>query len=213
MPPPQTILGWVVSVPDNDSYMLGDETEKVVDPILCKSHDWRFMHKGRPHPATCQRCGRKIVGDYLNPKFRVKKRRHSLSITYDGYVIASKAFQGFCTSDRYPGVDFLELPSDPEFAVLRVHDIVAFDPLGRGTRTENLCSACGRHSVVVGSAPVFLKEVRSPLKDGFYRTDLAFGCTHEQHPLLILGASTADYLRSKKLRGIVLKKIVAPEWR
>jgi hypothetical protein len=211
MPPPQTILGWEVSIPDNDSYMLGDETEKVVDPILRKSYDWRFMLKGRPHPATCQRCGRKTDGDYLNPQFRVKKRRHSLSITYDGYVVASKVFQEICISAGYPGVEFIELPSDPEFAVIRVHNIVAFDPVGRGTRLENLCSACGRHSVVVGATPVFLKGVRSPLKDGFYRTDLEFGCTHGQHPLLILGASTVDYLRSKKLRGIALERIIAPE--
>jgi len=96
MPLPQTILGWELIVPDNDSCMLGEETEKVVDPILRKSCDWRFMLKGQPHPATCQRCGRKTNGDYLNPEFRVKKRRHFLSITQDGYVVASKEFQEIC---------------------------------------------------------------------------------------------------------------------
>ena len=85
--------------------------------------------------------------------------------------------------------------------------VLEYDAQRRGTRFMEYCSVCGQHESVVGANPVFLRNVRGPIGDGFYRTDLEFGSGREKHPLVIMGLATYPLLLKEKLKGVELSPI------
>jgi hypothetical protein len=199
------ILAYAITPHDDDSFMLGENTYRPLDSG--GFYDWRFGVNGVPHPATCASCGRKTDLNFVNDQFRVHNRRRDLTATYDGYLLASKKLHEHCIARRYPGVEFVPLPADENFFWLRSHRTVRFDAARRGTRFENFCTRCGSYFNIVGSHPIFLADVSTSLSDGFYRTDIEFGSGHEQHPIVLVGASTAAELRALNLRGMEFEAV------
>jgi hypothetical protein len=199
------IIGYYLGVHEDGSHMLGPDTYRV--PAAAGFHDWRFGADVVPHPATCRTCGRKVDPAYVNPAFRVRRRTWDISATYDGYTLVSKRFRVLCERHRWSGVEFAALPADPDFFVLRVAPVVAFDAERRQTRFEQHCPTCDAFYAVVGATPVFLKNVTEPLRGGFFRTDLEFACGPEQHPLTIVGIDVAQVLRDTAFREFYLKPI------
>ena len=199
------ILAYAIAAHDDDSFMLGEDTYRPLDSG--GFYDWRFGVSGLPHPATCSACGRKTNLHFVNEEFRVHKRRRDLTATNDGYVLASKTLHERCVARRYPGVEFVPLPADEGFFWLRPHRTVRFDAARRGTRREKLCNRCGSYFDIVGSHPIFLADVRTPLTDGFYRIDIEFGSGHEQHPIVLVGPNTAMELHALNLRGLEFEAV------
>src|SRR5262245_20805673 len=97
--------------------MLGEDQRSVKKPG--PFYDWRFYLNGRPHPACCRTCGRKIDRDYVNPSYRVAKRRLDIGCTYDGYEIVSSRFKAFLEK-RWLKARLTPLPADPDFFWLAV---------------------------------------------------------------------------------------------
>lgn len=192
---------------DNDTYMLGGETYR--PPRSAGFHDWRFGKDGVPHPATCPTCGRKTDSEYVNPKFKTKRRTWDVGATYDGYDIVSKRFREFCRKHRWKGMAFFPLPADKDFFVLRLSNVLMFDSKRCGTRLEDRCPKCGEYYNVIGANPVCLRGVTEPIKEGFFRSDLEFGSGPEQHPLILVGIGTAEKLRKQKFRKFVLEEVEA----
>jgi hypothetical protein len=187
--------------------MLGDETYP--SPSSAGFHDWRFGKNGIPHPATCPKCGRKTNPNYINPKFRARKRKWDMSGTYDGYTIVSKRFRDFCKRSKWKGMNFVPLPADKGFFVLRLLLILAFDAKRRKTRFDDPCPACGAFYNVIGSDPAFLAGIKQPIMDGFYRSDLEFASGPEQAPLIFVGIETAEKLRKQNFQKFALEEVVA----
>src|SRR4051812_22112927 len=163
-----SVLGYYLGVHADGSHMLGPDTYSV--PPAAGFHDWRFGKDGVPHPATCGTCGRKTDSAYINPAFRVRRRKWDISATYDGYTLVSKRFRDLCERHRWTGVHFASLPADPSFFVLRVLPAVAFDAERRETRFVQPCPTCRAFYGVAGATPVYLKGVTQPLRGGFFRT-------------------------------------------
>jgi hypothetical protein len=107
------IVAYTLSAHDDGTHMLGDETYR--PPRSAGFHDWRFGKDGVPHPATCPTCGRKTDSEYVNPKFKARRRTWDISHTCDGYVIVSKHFREFCEKHGWHGMTFLPLPADKDF--------------------------------------------------------------------------------------------------
>src|SRR5438552_10193794 len=105
-------LGFKLSGPDNDSYML----QKAARVPRCGS------------------CRIALTHDWINPEFTLVVTRLDLSYTYDGYCIVSQRFRE-TLSDR--GAIYRELAAVPEFFALYADDVVQFDAGRRGTRFEN----------------------------------------------------------------------------
>ena len=160
------IVAYRLSVDDDDSHLLGDETFR--PPRSVGFHDWRFGTAERPHPATCPTCGRKTDPDFVNPRFRVHKRRRDVVATADGYCLASERFRRYCESQRWEGVVFLPLPSDPDFFVFRPTLVLPFDPARQGTRFENPCHLPRYYNVIGArqSACGVERQVRTAVPDG-----------------------------------------------
>ena len=201
------IIAYVFSVHHDGTHMLGNETYR--PPRSEGFHDWRFGKDGVAHPATCPTCGRKTDADYINPKFKAKRRNWDISATYDGYDIVSKRFREFCYKHGFEDMTFVPLPADKDFFVLRLAKVLPFDSKRRGTRFDNLCPTCGAFYDVIGANPVYLHSVTAPIQEGFFRSDLEFASGPEQSPLILVGIGTAEKLRKQKFQTLDLKEVEA----
>ncbi len=173
------ILGFVVFGEDNGSH----------------------MHRSSAGAGRCGSCGYLIDRSAVDPEVRIQRRSFDLSTTYDGVHVASLRFKEHVRRMLYIGVNFLPLPADPEFFVIRPQTIVAFDSVRRRTRFEKLCPACGQYESVVGVTPPFLKQ-SDPLSNGFFRTDLEFGSGDAKGALLLVAAATRERLDRERFRGL-----------
>ena len=201
------IVAYELCPHDNDTHMLGDETFR--PPRSAGFHDWRFGKDGVPHPATCPTCGTKTDPEYVNPKFKAKRRTWDIGATYDGYDIVSKRFRDFCRKHRWEGMTFVPLPADKDFFVLRLSKVLPFDSKRGETRFEDPCPTCGEYYNVIMEGPVYLRGVTEPIQDGFFRSDLEFASGPEQHPLILVGLGTAEKLRKQKFQKFNLEEVEA----
>lgn len=193
---------------DNDTYafrayprLTGNQHahQGVVPDMSGDSHE--IIHR-------CGSCG-ELLSKWKEPLLSViiKKRKHDLSITYDGVLIASEKFKSLYTEYGLSGLVFRELPDDPQFFSVMAGRVVGFDAERRKTRFLHRCQDCGRHESIVGATPVFLKEGCRVDDLEFVRTDLEFGSGDEKHPLIICGSTVAEVLLDAKLRGLELMPI------
>ena len=200
-------IAYTLSIHNDDSYMLGPET---YFPLKPKGfHHWRFGTDGVPHPATCAACGRKTDPTYINPHFRVKKRKRDLTMTYDGYALVSTRFRDFCELHSWTGAVFVPLPADKNFFVFRLSDVLTFDSERRETRFGKRCSVCDAHYEVTGAYPAYLRGIKEPIKEGFFRSDLEFAAGPEQSPIIILGIDTAMTIKAQKFKLCDLEAVPA----
>ena len=155
----------------------------------------------------CKKCGYVTDYDYVDPNFNLKKEIYDISYTYDGRVIVSLKFKEFCLRNKYLGVEFHELEKNPNYFIFKVNNILKFDTKKRKLNYENYCNICGNYESVTPASPILLQNVSSPLKDGFYATDLHFASGNEKSPLLIIGIETFKKIKKEKFKGIYLFKI------
>ncbi len=175
------IIGYDFYGPDNDSYM----------------HD---------NYRKCFSCGARL--DYnINPNFKLKIKKYDISYTYDGYLIVSKMFKNVCIENNIEGIEFIDLPGEPEFFHIKSNKILQFDYEKRKTRFLNKCNTCGIYEAVAGVTPIYLKNVNDKLSIGFYRTDIEFGDKTCFSPQLIIDISTYKLLKKHKFRGFDCSKI------
>lgn len=199
------IVAYIISPFNDGTRMLGDSTFR--PPAAAGFHDWRYGKDGVAHPATCPTCGRKTDANYINPRFKAKRRTWDISQTSDGYVIASARFRQFCEKQDYQGVAFDTLPNDQEFFILRLSNLVPFDAERRETRFEDPCPKCKAFYSVVGATPAFLRGITDPIKEGLFRSDLEFASGPEQHPLIFVGTETAEKLKEQRFQKYDLKAV------
>jgi hypothetical protein len=159
----------------------------------------------RPRIRRCGTCG-ELLAKWEEPLtgLVLNKRRYDLSSTYDGVVTVSKRFRIAFEAANLLGLDFLPLPSDPDFFAAHASRTVAFDADRRRTEFHKLCPECGHYESVVGASPGYLKPGNSVGPAEFVRTDLEFGSGDEKSPLLLCGEVAARALTRAKLKGLEL---------
>jgi hypothetical protein len=199
------ICAYSLSVDDDGSYMLGDETEPA--EIYPGFHDWHFLHNGAPHPATCPVCDRRTDPQFINPRFRVSRRKWDAVVTGDGYYLVSSVFRAVAREYGWIDVEFAELPGDSDYFWLRPSRTIAFDAERRATRFEHRCPACKGWVEVVGAHPIMLRGVDRPLAAGIFQTDIEFGSGHGQCPLIVVGMETAAQIKAAGLRHVDLAPV------
>jgi hypothetical protein len=174
-------VGYVLSGPDNDSYML----------------------RGPGSAPVCSSCGLLTDATWVDPDFELVDDRFDVSYTYDGYLIVSERFRAIAEG---PGTQFIELAGVRAFYSLVADDVVPFDAARRKTRFEQLCVECGRYFVVAGATPAYLR-IEANLPDQLFRTDIEFGTGNEQSPLIIVGSGMANRLLAGNLVGLDLAPV------
>ena len=201
------IVAYVLFLDFNDTYMLDGPTYRPVD--AGGFFDWRYGKEGAPHPATCGTCGSKTDPSYIGQKYRAKRRNRDLGGTYDGYHVVSRRFRDFCEERAFTGMEFVPLPADSDFFVLRLSLVLPFDAERRGTTIANPCPQCKAYHEVIGVTPPYLRGVSEPILEGFFRTDLEFGSGHSQRPLIVVGTGTYAELRAGKFKKFSADAVMA----
>lgn len=186
---------------DDDSYMLGSETYKPSP----QSSEWHFGTVGQPHPATCPGCGGKVDSDYINPGYRVKKRRRDITATYDGYLLVSARLRKVLQEGGATRQDFVALPADPDYFWLRPQIALEYSAAERAKR----CPSCGRFADEVVPIPLFLGELVEPIAAGVYRSRLEFGSVPLKAFQVVVGVQTALAIQVNSLVGIGLEQLRA----
>ena len=166
------VIGYLLSGPDNDSY----------------------MYQGWKEADRCPVCEAVLDHTTLNPAFVLNRDAYDVSYTYDGACIVSEVVQRILSP--YPGVDLRPLPHNPGFHLLNVDNVIDFDVERRTTRFERFCPGCQRFRSVAGGKPAFLRAATLP--DGVYRTDVEFGTDDERHPLVIVSHGLRDKLEREE---------------
>ena len=202
------VIGYSLSGHDNNSCMLGEETRRALTDEEREFFDWRFINNGGQHPATCSKCGRKIDHEYIDPKFRLRKKSMDISSTYDGYTIVSEKFKNFCENHSINGIEFIVLPSQPKHYWLVVRDTLEVDTTkSLGIRFLYHCDLCKHYAGVFGTSSLRFKGVELPITHGIYRTDLEFAQAHQQSPVIIIGTEVRNEIKLEKFKGVCLNKI------
>lgn len=186
---------------DDDSYMLGDETYKP-DP---QDSEWHFGTVGQPHPATCPACGGKVDSDYINPGYRVKKRRRDITATYDGYLLVSVRLRKLLQDSGAAEEDFVALPADPDYFWLRPQMALEYAAAERARR----CPSCERFADEVVPIPLFLGKLAEPITDGVYRSCLEFGSAPLKTFQVVVGVRTALAIQAPPLTSVELVQLRA----
>lgn len=200
--PPRHPWAFELLALDDDSYMLGDNTFKPPPPLT----DWRFGLPGRPHPATCATCGARTDKTFVNPHFRVKKRRRDITATYDHYRLVSSRLRDKLLSHGATLEDFRPLPADPAYWWLSPQQVLDFSEATR----RNPCPSCGECFDEVVPEPRFLERLAAPLSTGVYRSSLEFGSVPLKGPAVVIGVDTAQALREASMTGLILAPLRRP---
>jgi hypothetical protein len=157
------------------------------------------------------RCACGLYDDKWNQMpldFRLSNRSLDVSATYDGVKVVSERVRQIYIREGWSGLEFRALSLEPGFFQVISTVIVAFDVLKRKTRFLDRCTICTRFRSVSGATPVFLKE-RDPIpKCGFVRSDIEFGTGPEMHPLIMCGVEVGKVLKTARLKGLDLERIV-----
>jgi hypothetical protein len=166
--------------------------------------------ESRPGLRRCDGCG-ELLNKWDEPLtgLVVKNRKYDIGTTYDGVTIVSKRFNEAYEAANLSGLDFLQLPDDSEFFVIRPVREIAFEAERSQTRFINQCSLCERFESVVTPYDYLKANSQIGYRE-FVRTDLEFGSGDEKHPLLLCGEFAANALNAAKLNGLDLIEIEVP---
>lgn len=177
------LLGYTLNIQDNDHYMF---TNIVLNPCSTYSNIYDL--------------------NIIDPNFKFKKKKN-ISSTYDSFTIVSEKFKSFCKTEKYTGLEFVELPKSPGFYWFKIHNVIEYDIEARKTQFLNYSEECKGYESIIGANPACLKR-RVSLSDGFYRSDIFFGSYAGKHPLEMVGEPTKQKLKTAGFKEIYFEKIL-----
>jgi len=163
------ILGYVVTGPDNDGYMLEGINLSTTE--------------------TCRACGLLLNFEYHNPDLRLRRSTFDLSHCYDLGAIVSLRFKEFCNRYNYTGMRFKSFHASQNYYQIFIDNKLSLDVAKREIQFVNKCKYCNRYKEVIGATPAFLKN-EEPVPDGFFASDLFFGSGNSKNPIIIIGSET-----------------------
>lgn len=181
--------------PDNESFMLGDESISNLTTDQKRHNSWLPSVKGKVHPELCSECGVKKRSGFINEEFKVIKK-FDYSSTYDGYTIVSKAFKEFCEKLNLSGLSFYQLKQEKGYFVFDTDNVLKVEQDPEFIKKINLCKTCGVYSTVTLTG-IPLAKIDKPLQIGIYKTDLEFASTFERAPIIIVSLDIQNNIPKK----------------
>lgn len=161
-----------------------------------------------PNTIFCSECGSVLDTTYVPSALVVHSGGpFALGSTYDGKDLCSTAMKELMVRERL-AVDFREVNSSLGLHHFEPREQLIFDTEKRKTRFIGSCSRCGGFAEVIGSQPVFLRDVSAPILTGLFRTDVEFGSGRSKGPALIVGVQTKEVLEKAKFGGCTYLPIV-----
>ena len=190
---------------DNDSYAFRVYPRLTRNQQLHQTILPAMSGQDRPGVRRCIQCG--LIQDKWNAPlngFRVKRRKHDISCTYDGLTVVSSRFISVCDETGITGPTFRPLPDDTDFFAVVAARKVGFDAERCGTRFTNFCAVCNQYAEVIGAYPTYLREGEFIGDLEIVRSDLEFASRDEKCFLLMCGPIAKERLSKAGLKGVDL---------
>lgn len=159
-----------------------------------------------PQPGVhCPECYSPLDQEFISRDVRVRMRKDAMDAT--GHVIVSQRFRDFCVQHRYENLAFYEVGKRQKRYEFRATRVLRVDVERSQPYLAEFCTRCGNFECYLRGKGLFLENVDEPLPDGFYRTDLIWGCRAGKHPLIIVGAETKRKLVAAGLTGLDFRSV------
>ncbi len=174
-----------------------------LDPIgdYCGDH-WP------PDAPHCRQCGSLLDFGYASRKARL---RGKWDIAWaNTRIVASERFREFCLGCGTPETDFRLVNKLHKLYEVWPRQIVEVDRDRSKPEFSEFCISCGNFGCYLLGDGLYLSGTGEPLKPGFYRTDLVYGCGMDKTPLIIAAPETTAQLRAAKFRLLRFRPI--PYW-
>ncbi|TGJ98362.1 hypothetical protein EHQ53_01150 [Leptospira langatensis] len=194
---------------DNNSVMTSNETisgEKLSSAQRVH-YDWMYAENGSIHHSLCETCGSKKSFDYVNPDFKLKRGVYDLSITYDGYLIASQRFKDFCVRKDFSGIQFERIRHDVSFYILRINNVLHLNESKMTHRKTNFCSSCNEYSSIVKPGTLHFSENIDEVENSLFESNIHFGSSHEKHPLILATSDIVDEFAIEGFKGYYINEV------
>lgn len=120
----------------------------------------------------------------------------------DRRIFVSDRFRQLLTGNEYEDVEFIPIKSKRPMYEIRPNRIVQVDWVATKPRFSRLCPRCGQFECMLLGNGLFLKESRTPLQEGIYRTDLIWGCISAKAPDIIVAKETMEKIRRARLPNV-----------
>jgi hypothetical protein len=133
---------------------------------------------------------------------RVSVRGKSDVFYADGHIIVTERFRDFCIQAGYHDVEFLLIDKRRPLFELRPTRILDIDIECSQPLLRSFCLRCGNFDCYLEGRATILRDTIKPLEDGFYRTDLVFGCSIGKHPKIIVAAATRKKIEAEGFRRL-----------
>lgn len=160
----------------------------------------------RRGPIFCRNCGTLLDKAYL-PNGVLPRKRYDICASSDGRVLVNERFKHWCDQQSLNGLRFRKVNEQPPYYVFEPSNTIRFNAERAGTRFENKCRICSNFESVVGTYPLGLRDITSPLENGLFRTDLEFGSRWEKSPLIVVGTRTKELMKQAKFRLVEYEPI------
>lgn len=172
------------------------------------SNDGNFFDGSEGDDVLCPNCGSCLNYDYFPKSIDIKpSKKYDVSYTNDLRLLFSRRFVEFCTNILGADELFRKVNvQGQELFYMIPKRVLEFDVERRKTRFENPCSICGGYESIVGAKPAFLK-ITEPIKNGFFRSDVAFASGKHKAPLFFVSVDWMKQLSLQKFRGIEFSEV------
>lgn len=159
-----------------------------------------------PQPGIhCPECYSPLDQEFVSRDVRARMRKDAMIA--DGHIIVSERFRDFCVQNRYEDLVLHEVGKKRKRYELRAKRVLRVDLYRSQPYLGEFCTRCGNFECYLRGKGLFLENVDEPLPDGFYRTDLIWGCRAGKHPLVLVGAETKRKLLAAGLTGLDFRSV------
>lgn len=145
---------------------------------------------------------------------RVSVRGRSDVFFADRHVLVTERFREFCLRNGYDDVEFPCVDKRRPLFELRPTRILDVDVERSEPIICEFCMRCGNFQCYLYGRGLYLRDVTKPLPDGFYRTDLIFGCRAGKHPMIIIGPETREKIVAQRFSRLYISALpmIDPEF-
>jgi len=156
---------------------------------------FRYWSESPVAGVHCPACHGVIDHEAISSSVSVRGR---YDVSYvDGHLVVSERFRDFCIESGYRDVEFPCIDKRRSLFELRPTRIVDVDVERSEPIMLGVCLRCGNFDCYLEGRAMFLRVADEPLDDGFYRTDLIFGCSVGKHPKIVVAPSTREKIVKK----------------
>jgi hypothetical protein len=167
---------------------------------------FRYWHQVPAPGVHCPRCYSPLDQEALSQNVSIRGKADVYWAS--GHLIVSDAFRSFCLASGYDDVEFPRVRTGRQILFeLRPTRVLDVDFERSEPLLREFCLRCGNFACYLTGRGLYFHDVAEPLEDGFYRTNLIFGCASAKYPIVVVGHDTMRRIAGAKFKGVAFTPV------